>query len=286
MSKLDQFESAFKSASKARYRYSTLEFERILVVTDLDEEAGRRFADDVKAFLSVLDIRHETHWTHHCARPEEDVVALLEAVETERPDLICTYRNLHGRARTYPFSLGSHVDVLCQATSTPVMLLPFPNGSDRLDEKCEMTSNIMVLTDHLTGSDRLIDHGVRFTSSGGKLVLAHLEDDATFERYMDIISKIPAIETEVARKRIGDQLLKEPADFIATVVETLSDQVADVTVFKEVRMGHQVDDCKSLVGEHDIRLVVMNTKDDEQLAMHGLAYPLAVELREIPLLLL
>ena len=144
----------------------------------------------------------------------------------------------------------------------------------------------MVLTDHLTGSNRLIDHGIRFAASGGKLVLAHLEDDATFERYMDIISKIPAIETEVARKQIGDQLLKEPADFIASVVESLSDKVQDVTVFKEVRMGHQVDDCKSLVGEHGIRLVVMNTKDADQLAMHGLAYPLAVELREIPLLLL
>jgi hypothetical protein len=30
----------------------------------------------------------------------------------------------------------------------------------------------------------------------------------------------------------------------------------------------------------------MNTKDEDQLAMHGLAYPLAVELRDIPLLML
>jgi len=30
----------------------------------------------------------------------------------------------------------------------------------------------------------------------------------------------------------------------------------------------------------------MNTKDEDQLAMHGLAYPLAIEVRSIPLLLL
>jgi len=30
----------------------------------------------------------------------------------------------------------------------------------------------------------------------------------------------------------------------------------------------------------------LNTKDEDQLAMHGLAYPLAVELRQIPLLML
>ena len=30
----------------------------------------------------------------------------------------------------------------------------------------------------------------------------------------------------------------------------------------------------------------MNTKDEDQLAMHGLAYSLAIELRAIPLLML
>ena len=35
-----------------------------------------------------------------------------------------------------------------------------------------------------------------------------------------------------------------------------------------------------------VDLLVMNTKDEDQLAMHGLAYPLAVELRQIPLLML
>ena len=38
--------------------------------------------------------------------------------------------------------------------------------------------------------------------------------------------------------------------------------------------------------EHGIDLLVMHTKDEDQLAMHGLAYPLAIELRDIPLLLI
>ena len=38
--------------------------------------------------------------------------------------------------------------------------------------------------------------------------------------------------------------------------------------------------------EHGVDLVVLNTKDEDQLAMHGLAYPLAIELRQIPLLML
>ena len=43
---------------------------------------------------------------------------------------------------------------------------------------------------------------------------------------------------------------------------------------------------KELVEENEIDLLVMYTKDEEQLAMHGIAYPLAVELRSTPLLML
>ena len=41
-----------------------------------------------------------------------------------------------------------------------------------------------------------------------------------------------------------------------------------------------------LIDDHDVNLLVFNTKDDKQLAMHGMAYSLAVELRHRPLLLL
>ena len=37
---------------------------------------------------------------------------------------------------------------------------------------------------------------------------------------------------------------------------------------------------------YPLNLLVLNTLDGEQLAMHGQAYPLAVELRGVPLLML
>jgi hypothetical protein len=43
---------------------------------------------------------------------------------------------------------------------------------------------------------------------------------------------------------------------------------------------------RRLITEHRVDLLVFNTLDDDQLAMHGLAYPLAAELRQIPLLML
>ena len=53
-----------------------------------------------------------------------------------------------------------------------------------------------------------------------------------------------------------------------------------------VTVGNHMTEFRNLIEQHAVDLLVMHTKDDEQSAMHGLAYPLAVELREIPLLLL
>ena len=52
-----------------------------------------------------------------------------------------------------------------------------------------------------------------------------------------------------------------------------------------VLMGRQVDEYGELIAKREIDLLVLHTKDD-QLAMHGVAYALAVELRGIPLLML
>ena len=199
-------------------------------------------------------------------------------------DSVCTYRNVGGKARDFPFSLGSYVDVLTQATTTPLLLMPSPDANGRLPEHCQRASRIMVLTDHLTGSDAIINYGLHFCETDGDLVLAHLEDDVAFDRYIDIISKIPALDTDIARERIYERLLQEPEDYIKSVQSALSDN-NDVNILNEVSMGHRIADCQRLIEKYEIDLLVMNTKDDDQLAMHGLAYPLAIELRNCPILM-
>jgi len=286
MSKLDQFESVFKSAAKQTYTFADVRIRKISLFTDLEVEASRLFLADVKEFLRVIREGDECEWDHFHGASYQDVGDLLDLVEEERPDLICAYRNIHGPARSFPFSLGAHVDVLTQATTTPVLLLPPPTEEGRLSLRCRDTNEVMVLTDHLTGSDDLISYAIRFIEKSGKLVLAHIEDDATFERYIDVIGKIPSIDTDDARERIRNQLLKEPRDYILSVISELESKVSGLTIEKEISMGHRVADCKTLVDQHDIDLVVLNTKDEDQLAMHGLAYPLAIELRHVPLLLL
>ena len=50
-------------------------------------------------------------------------------------------------------------------------------------------------------------------------------------------------------------------------------------------MGHKLKTYVSIVGEKEVELVVIQGKDDDQIAMHGLSYPLAVELNHLPLLI-
>ena len=113
-----------------------------------------------------------------------------------------------------------------------------------------------------------------------------LEDERAFEHVINTISKIDNIETDPAREAIQHQLLKEPADYIKSCRAVLKEHDLSITLDAHVGMGHRIAEYRRLITEHEVDLLVMNTRDDDQLAMHGLAYPLAISLRETPLLLL
>lgn len=283
MPSVDQFESVFKSASKAAFYYEPRSFTRILVVTDRDAEHARSFGERARRFLGTLD--GQTQWLNAAAGDSETVEALLALVEHQRPDLLITYRNLHSAAWQWPHSLGRHLDVLTQTAHCPVMIVPHPNDQAVFATAMNHTQVVMAATDHLAGDGRLVNCAVSLTEPGGKLILAHIEDDATFERYMQVISKIPSIDTDNARETILAQLLKEPRDYVRACRDELLRQGVDLSVEKVVTTGHRLSEHKQLIADHAVQMLVMHARDEDQFAMHGLAYPLAVELRHIPLLL-
>ena len=283
MPSVDQFESVFKSASKALFRYEPRTFARVLIITDADAVHGQTIGERVRRFLGALDGRSQ--WLIAPAGESETVEALLALVARQRPDLLVTYRNLHSTAWQWPHSLGRHLDVLTQTVHCPVLVIPHPNDEVVFAAGMNHTRVVMAATDHLAGDGRLVNCAVSLTEPGGKLVLTHIEDDAAFERYMEVISKIPTIDTDNARESILAQLLKEPRDYARACRDELARQAVDVSVEEVVSTGHRLSEYKQLIDNHAVELLVMHTRDEDQLAMHGLAYPLAVELRHIPLLL-
>ena len=284
MTKVDQFESAFRAADKPVFEFLQPVVERVLVVTDLRGVGATTFRDQVRDFLTVLG--NGVQWDFADSDSFDTTKALLEQVHQLRPDLICTYRNLHSEAWRWPYSLGEHLDVLTQIVACPVLVLPHPQAVRTNSHTLQGTDIVMAVTTHLAGDNSLVNNAAGFTNDGGTLWLAHVEDERSFGRFIDAISKIDAIDTDTARERILAQMLKEPRDYIRSCKEEIINHRPSVRVEEIVTVGSRLTEFRRLIDKYTVDLLVMHTKNEDQSAMHGLAYPLAVELRETPLLLL
>ncbi len=286
MSNIDQFESLFRSAIHDVYEYSKLNFSSLLIVTDLQATENEAFSAQVKNFLSAANLSENAKW-HNLARGDFVTTSeLLDAVAEIKPDIIFTYRNMHSTAWKHPHSLGEHLDVLIQKTDSPIFILPHPDAGYAMDHAMENRDVVMALTDHLSNDHALVNYAVCFTQSKGALYLGHIEDIDTFDRYIDAISRIQTIDTDDAKEKLAKELLKQPQSYINSVIEHLKEEKLDIDVRSEVSFGHHLTEFRKCIEDYKVDLLVMNARDHQQMAMHGLAYPLAVELRQIPLLMI
>jgi hypothetical protein len=176
--------------------------------------------------------------------------------------------------------------VLTQATRVPVLVMPHPESGRALEHAVRDTDTVMAITSHLVGDHSLVSTAVRFTQKGGTVFLTHVEDQIAFDHISDAISKVPQIDTDSAIEALRAQVMKEPRDYIRSCAEVLREKGLTAKVETIVVMGRRLAEYKRLIEEHKIDLLVMHTKNEDQLAMHGMAYPLAVELREIPILMI
>ncbi|WP_041066694.1 hypothetical protein [Thiolapillus brandeum] len=286
MSQVDQFESVFRSALKDVYSYEPVTIGPVLLVTDLDDRQARSYRQKIQGFLHQSRGMDQADYFLVCGSDFETTEDLLKVVERYQPGLILTYRNLHSRAWRFPHSLGEHLDVLLQKTRVPVMVLPHPEAGYEAAHAFQDTSEIMVVTDLLAMNDRLVNYAAAFSQPAGNLYLSHVEDKRIFERYMDAIGRIDVIDTDLARKRLKEQLLKEPEDYFHSCALALKQEFPRLNVLSMVCFGELVEEYRHQIESRKLDLLVLSAKDERQHAMHSVAYPLAVELRQIPLLML
>ncbi len=286
MSQVDQFESVFRSAVKAVFKFRKIDIRTVLLVTDLDAEHSHRFQQTVDAFLQFPPADPAREFFLIPGDEYNTTSELLERLSHYTPDLICTYRNLHTEGWRFPHSLGEHLDVMIQKTGTPVMVLPHPATDHQAEHALKDTTDVMVVTDMNAVNNHLINCAAALTNPQGNLYLTHVEDERIFERYMDAISKIEVIDTETARKRLSEQLLKEPEDYFHSCAETLKQHHPQLAINSLVIFSQLVAEYRHQIDSRKLDLLVLSAKDERQFAMHSVAYPLAVELRHIPLLLI
>ncbi len=284
MANVDQFESIFRSSIKERLEYRLIPIKSVLLITDLEENAAKAFQKSVQQFLSVLGDASERDCFLICGQEFKTTEDLLELVGGYELDMICSYRNLHSNAWQFPHSLGAHLDVLIQQTDIPVLVLPHPKADYIADHAMHDTMEVMVVTDLVAINHELINYAVRLTHPQGTLFLSHVENKYIFERYIEAIGKIDTIDTESARTRLAEQLLKEPEDYFLTCKEILQEHGISLDIRSMVRFGNGLQEYRRQIETRKLDLLVMHAKDENQQAMNSVSYPLAVELRQIPLL--
>jgi len=285
MLRIGEYESTFRAAAKPRFQLHETQFQRPLFIHDL-----------VDAELSAYRPRLEDYLGTFCESGcELQLLAkadygrlgeLMGRVVAVQPGIVCTYRNLGTEGWRTRYSLGEDLELLCQELTVPVLVLPHPRAGKEASHALKATSRVMVVADHLTGDDRLVDHAAACVSPGGTLIVTHVEAQSTFDYYLGVISRIAEIDSDVAEPKLRERLLKEPLDYIQSVADALARSGADLSVVSEVTLGHRLVEYRRLIEKHTADLLVLNGKDPNHTVMHPMAYPLAAELDEIPLLLL
>ena len=282
---LDEFESIFKRAEREQFVFADIPIKSVAIVTDQDQASAERTQAEVTHFIPRLaDVES---WRIITGDQFSNVGELLGRIEQFQTDLIITWRHLDEEILVPQHSLGVYLDVLTQTTSIPVLVLPGTaiEPHSMKDKDCD---KVIVLADHISGDNRLINYGLRFCRNGGTVWLCHIEDERVFERYMDAIARIPKIDTDDARILLSNQLLKDANDFIESCIHVLKtrNEAPHVAFHSKVTFGHFLKQYRELIDENEIDLCVANTKDDDQLAMHGIAYSMSIELDDVAMLLL
>ena len=293
MVKVDEFQSLFRAAEREPFRFEPPPLGRVVLVIDDQSGDPEPLWQMTARFLPALAT---AEWSAISVDSLETVADVVDEIAGRGVDLIVTVRHVGEAASLGPgamkqstggvprHSLGVYLDVLTQAAAQPVLVLPGTSWSiESVDRPARST---VVVTDHIRGESRLIGSAAALSPPGSRLWLCHVEDEAVFERYLAAIAQIPELDTDLARTRIAETLLDEAREYLTAAKAGLEAAGRDWQVIPQVSVGHPLTEFKRLVESHTVDLVVMNTKDDDQLAMHGTAYAIAVELVDTPLLLL
>lgn len=284
MSSIGEFESLFKRALREKYEFTQIGIDKVLTITDMDPTRASVFGVQVENFLeSCLGVKPKFVETMDGSK-FDNWSDLQKRLDQLNPDLIVSYRLLRVNDLRIETSLGVYIDTISQQTDFPVLVMPHPDLED-VDAAEVHSGNTVVATEHIYKDNELLDFAIAFTPAKGNLHLVHVEDEDTFNYYIRAIEKIPAIDTEAAREGLLEQLESAPRHYLESAKELIAEIRDDLSVNITTGIGHLINAYKELISETKADLLVFQTKDDTQMAMHSLGYSLAVEFNKIPVLL-
>jgi hypothetical protein len=280
-----EFISVFKRALRDEFLYEPIELRTALLITDLEGDALEEYREAVCSFLDPefgrdslqIDVIGQNDWSNWAD--------LRRHLNDYKPDLVITYRLLRVAHVEIVTSLGVYVDSMTQVTDYPVLLMPNPRMIG-IESSPRRLGTVLVATEHMYADHSLVNFGIRFTPATQKLLLCHIEDLSTFDYYMKAIEKIPELDNDIAREKLAEQLTDMPRHYAEAVAKQIEQHQKPLKLESIIEFGHLITNYREMIAREPVSLLVFTTKDDTQLAMHSLGYSLAVEFRNMPILLI
>ncbi len=287
MSQVDQFESVFRSAIRPAYEPHRIHIDSVMLVTDRAEEESQELEQALYSWMPDLATSPGSQRRSRLIQGDyRSTAELLERIQSQAPDLICTYRNLNTDDWQFGHSLGSRLETIIHEGRIPILIIPHPRSKQGTNLSDHGPRTVLAMTDHLTEDHRLIDFAAAFTGEAGQLILTHLEDQSTFDRYLAAIARIETIDTASAEMALKAELLKSPRAYIATCRERLSSSGHPIDVQDVVSFSNGLESFHEQVAQHQADLVIINGLDHERPGIHGIAQPLVNKIRQVPVLIL
>jgi hypothetical protein len=273
---VDEFESQFRRSAKEHFTHEKMTFDRVTFFVDDDF-----VADQAQSFIKEWLGRDDLIFTIVRISPQKPVSEVIRELKNTEPDLVVSYRLL-GHPKEPSHSLGTYIDEVSQVLARPLCLLPnkFGESSQKKPER------VLVLSESIVGDSTLVNWGVALVPKTGTLVLADLVDGNAFDNYMDLISKCSFIDTEIARAELADLLIKLASEFESECIEVLRQELPNLNLQQFVGFARTVKDYKALLSQYEVELLLFSGKDHNQTAMSALGYALAVEVTDLPVVLL
>ena len=277
MLKLDHFASIFRAADKERILIPHIRISKVLLVTDVDKPESMKAWNKWKSFFPV-DITMEVL----DGEESRDISLITKKVKDSQCDIIVSYRCLHTDNWRYPYAVGSYVEVLTQMTDIPVLLFPHIYEDQK---EYSIPKSVLLMSEDLKKEEELLGYASSLCNEESSITLVDLEDTVYLDRILSIISKIPQLDTDMAEKRIREQLQNESLDWVERSKERMAKCSAPPTLHHARLSQSSMSTCIEFVEQSDADMIVLNAKNTDQLSIHGLVYPFMVQFRSLPLLL-